>query len=69
MSDLIAAVVARGVILQPGRDANGALHCATQWIEYGPGSTVMLPADEVARLQQIGALASPPVSHRRTIPT
>jgi hypothetical protein len=69
MSDLIAAVVARGVILQPGRDANGALHWATQWIEYPEGSTVMLPADEVARLQQIGALVNTSMGVRRNIPT
>jgi hypothetical protein len=67
--DLVAAVVKRGVVLAPGLDQNGVEHWATKWVEHYPGDTVMLPAAEVARLQQIGALLSTSMGYRRTIPT
>jgi hypothetical protein len=64
MTDLVSARVVRGTILQPGRDQNGVEHWSAPWIEYGPGSTVMLPPDEFNRLHLSGALASPPIGHR-----
>ena len=67
MSDRVPVVVARGVVLQPGLDANGQPSGAVPWIEFGPGDTVILAADEAARLQQSGALVSTSMGFRRNI--
>lgn len=68
MSDMIPAIVKTGVVLRPGRDANGVEHWSAPWIEYYPGDTIMLPADELAHLQRVGAVVSPPPVTRRMIP-
>ena len=68
MSNLVGAVVARGVILQLGLDQNGQPSWAVPWVEYPPGSIVTLPQDEVDRLRQSGALVGLPIADRRNGP-
>lgn len=57
MSDLVAAVVRRGIVRTSGQDQNGQPSFAAPEVEARPGDPVVLPQEEINRLIKLGIVS------------